>query len=227
MEKEKLHVYFVPGLAASTAIFEYIKLPEQEYEIHLLPWLVPVEKKESLHLYAQRMCSLITEKNFVLVGVSFGGIVVQEMSRHCKPLKVIIISSVKHHNELPLRLKVVKNTKAYKLTPIKMLTNIEQFAKYTYGDFIKKRAKLYQKYLSMRDENYLPWAIYNVLHWKQETVQNDIIHIHGNNDKIFPIKNIKNCIVIEGGTHVMILYKAKTINTILATELSKLSISKV
>ena len=218
MEKEKLHVYFVPGLAASTAIFEYIKLPEQEYEIHLLPWLVPLEKKESLSDYAQRMCLLITETNFVLVGVSFGGIMVQEMRKHCTPLKVVIISSVKHHNELPLRLKVVKNTKAYKLTPIKMLTNIEQFAKYTYGDFIKKRAKLYEKYLSMRDEKYLPWAIYNVLHWKQASDGNDIIHIHGDNDKIFPVKNIKNCVIVKGGTHVMILYKAN--------ELSKLSINK-
>jgi len=215
MKNEKLHVYFVPGLAASVTIFEYIKLPEDQFEIHLIPWLVPLEKKESIGNYAKRMCLSVTESNFVLVGVSFGGIMVQEMKKYCSPKKVIIISSVKHHNELPLRLKIVKNTKAYKLTPIKALTNIESFAKYTYGDFIKKRADLYKKYLSMRDKKYLPWAIHNVLHWKQDSNTDDIIHIHGNNDGIFPIKNIKNCIVIDGGTHIMILNKAKRINTIL------------
>ena len=46
-------------------------------------------------------------------------------------------------------------------------------------------------------------------------VNNNVIHIHGNKDEIFPIKYIKNCIVIEGGTHVMILNKAKRISLIL------------
>ncbi|MEE9349430.1 MAG: alpha/beta hydrolase, partial [Flavobacteriaceae bacterium] len=174
-----------------------------------------------LTVYAKRMCKEITETNFVLVGVSFGGIMVQEMAKYCKPKQTIIISSVKHHNELPLRLKIIKNTKAYKLTPIKALTNIESFAKYTYGDFIKKRTKLYEKYLSMRDKKYLPWAIHNVLHWKQTETDTNIIHIHGDNDGIFPLKNIKNCIIVEGGTHVMILNKAKKINTILASVLTE------
>ncbi len=215
MKKEKLHLYFVPGLAASTAIFEYIKLDESKYTIHLLPWLIPLSKEESLENYAKRMCKSITEKNHVLIGVSFGGIMVQEMSKISHPLKTIIISSVKHHNEMPLRLKIAKNTRAYKLTPVKALTNIEKFATYLYGDTIKKRAELYQKYLSMRDKKYLPWSIKNVLHWKQNSENNNIIHIHGNKDGIFPIKNINNCIIVEGGTHIMILNKARKISMIL------------
>jgi hypothetical protein len=87
MQKEKLHLYFVPGLAASTAIFEHIKLPKDKFEIHLLPWLVPISKEESIQSYAQRMCENIKEKNHVLIGVSFGGIMVQEMSKISNPLK--------------------------------------------------------------------------------------------------------------------------------------------
>jgi len=223
MKKEKLHVYFVPGLAASIAIFEYIRLPEDRFEIHLLPWLVPLTKDENLGNYAQRMCESITEKNHVLIGVSFGGIMVQEMRKISKPLQTIIISSVKHSNEFPLRLKIVKNTRAYKLTPIKAITNIEKFAEYLYGDAIKKRAELYKKYLSMRDEKYLPWSIKNVLHWTQNTNTDQIIHIHGNKDGIFPIKNIKNCIIVDGGTHIMILNKAKKISKIIAEKLEYLT----
>lgn len=220
MNKEKIHIYFVPGLAASTRIFEYIKLPEELFEIHLIPWLIPETKKEDLADYAKRMCENITESNFVLVGVSFGGIVVQEMCKHCKPIKTVIISSVKHHSEFPLRLKIAKTTKAYKLTPIKVLSNIDSFIKYMHSDFIKKRAELYKKYLSMRDDKYLPWAIHNVLHWKQDSNFENTIHIHGNKDNVFPIKNIKNCIVVDGGTHAMIIYKAKQINRILTDTLS-------
>lgn len=223
MQKEKLHVYFVPGLAASTSIFEYIKLPESKFEIHLLPWLIPLSKDENIKNYAKRMCVPISEKNHVLIGVSFGGIMVQEMSKTSNPLKTIIISSIKHQDEMPLRLKIAKNTRAYKLTPIKAITNIEKFTDYLYGDVIKKKAELYNKYLSMRGEKYLPWAIKNVLHWKQDSKKENIIHIHGNKDKIFPIKHIKNCIIVDGGTHIMILNKAKTINTILENVLSKIT----
>lgn len=220
LKTKKLHLYFVPGLAASTSIFKYIQLPKNLYEIHLLDWLVPESKDEPLEHYAKRMCERITETHFILLGVSFGGIIVQEMSEFCNPQKIIIISSVKHHNEFPKRINIVRKTKAYKLTPIKSISNIESFGKFAFGQTLKKRFHLYKEYLSMRDDKYLPWAIYNVIHWKQKLILNNLIHIHGNNDSIFPIKNISNCIHIEGGTHIMILNKAKEINRILAEVVS-------
>ena len=221
MKNEKLTIYFIPGLAASISIFEYIKLPKDRYEIQLLPWLVPLSKSESMADYSKRMCQSITKKKHVLVGVSFGGMVVQEMSKISHPIKTIIISSLKHHDEMPLLLKIAKKIRVYKLIPIKAIINFEKIAKYLNGG-INKRADLYKKYLSMRDQIYLPWAMKNVLHWKQEGDNSEIIHIHGDNDGIFPIKNIQNSILIKGGTHIMILNKAKKINSILIELLDNL-----
>lgn len=205
----------MPGLAASSAIFEHLELPKEKYQIHYLEWLIPDTKEETLDNYVKRLCKKVSEDNFVLIGVSFGGIIVQEMSKYIKPKQVIIISSVKHENELPKRLQYIRNTKAYKLAPISVLTNIEHFAKYAFGDFTKKRVELYRKYLSVRNKTYLTWAIYNVLHWKQTLDYSNVIHIHGNEDRVFPIKNIKNAVIVEKGTHIMILNKAKKINIIL------------
>ena len=213
--KIKSHIYFVPGLAASSTIFENLDLPKEQFEIHYLDWLVPKSLDENISDYAQRMCENILHKNPILIGVSFGGVMVQEMSKIISTKKIIIISSVKSKNELPRRLRVAKATKAYKLFPTKVVTNIEEFATYAFGETIKKRVDLYRKYLSMRDENYLPWAIRNILNWQQEESNTDIIHIHGSKDGIFPIKHIKKCIIIEGGTHVMILNKAKEISELL------------
>lgn len=213
----KTHIYFVPGLAASSKIFEFLDLPSEKYEIHYLDWLIPLSQNESITNYAKRMCDRITHKNPVLIGVSFGGIMVQEMSKLIAVKKTIIISSVKSKKELPRRLRVAKATKAYKLFPAKSIKNLENYSKYAFGSLAKKRVELYNKYLSMRDEKYLPWAIYNVLHWQQEEALPNIVHIHGNKDGVFPIKHIKNCIVIEGGTHVMILNKAKQISKLLTT----------
>ena len=211
----KNHIYFVPGLAASSNIFEYLEFPEDQFEIHFLDWLIPVSRSENIADYAQRMCTKIPHKDPILIGVSFGGVMVQEMSKIIPTKKTIIISSVKSKKELPKRLKVAKITKAYKLFPSKIVANIEEIAKYAFGETIKKRVELYRKYLSMRDENYLPWAIHNILNWQQEDPLPDITHIHGDQDGIFPIKHVENCKIIEGGTHVMILNKAKEISKLL------------
>lgn len=212
---QKIPIYFVPGLAASPAIFEYLELPKDRFDIHYLDWLVPKSQNEPLGDYAKRMCDRISHKNPVLVGVSFGGVMVQEMSKIIDTRKTIIISSVKSKNELPKRLRIAKATKAYKLLPTKSIMNIENLAKYTFGNGAQKRIDLYSKYLSMRDEKYLSWAVYNVLFWQQTEVLPNIVQIHGDADGVFPIKHIKDCIVIKGGTHVMILNKAKKISELL------------
>ena len=104
--------------------------------------------------------------------------------------------------------------------PTTYINSVEDFSKYAFGDFAKKRVKLYKEYLSVRNSHYLNWAIYNVLNWQQKKTLKNIIHIHGTEDHVFPIKHIKNCIPIEKGTHVMILNKAKTISKIIVQVLN-------
>lgn len=215
---EKTHIYFVPGLAANTKIFEYISLPKSHFELHFLEWLIPLSTNEPIENYAKRMCERVEHKNPILVGVSFGGIMVQEMNKIINCKKIIIISSIKSRNELPNRLKIAQKTKVYKLFPSKIIENIEEYERYFLGDYLKKRAELYKLYLSVRNADYLEWGIYNVLNWKQEKPLKNICHIHGNKDEIFPIKNIKNTIKINDGTHIMILNKAKKISQILEKE---------
>lgn len=209
------HLYLFPGLAASSKIFEHISLPKNEFEIHLLEWKNPITLDESIEDYAKRMCEDVKHKTPVLIGVSFGGILVQEMSKIIDVEKIIIVSSIKTHKELPTRLKVLRDTKAYKLFPTRIAENLEEYTKYFVGDFLKKRAKLYKKFLSVRNAEYMEWAIYNVLNWKQNEISENLVHIQGTDDHIFPSKHINNFIPVEKGTHEMILTKAKTISHII------------
>ena len=214
----KTHVYFVPGLAANIKIFEYLSLSDEHFELHYLSWILPKSLNETIEEYAQRMCANIQHKNPILVGVSFGGVMVQEMSKLINCRKVILISSIKTNKELPKRLKIAQITRAYKLFPSNIIANIESYEHYFFNDYLKKRAELYKLYLSIRDKDYLQWAIYNVLHWQQEEPLKNVIHIHGNKDEVFPVKHIENYIEVENGTHIMILNKAKTISKILEKE---------
>ena len=203
----KIHVYFMPGMAASSSIFERIQLPRDTFEMHLLEWEIP-ERHETIEDYAQRIAKNIRHDNVILVGVSFGGILVQEMKPFVKPKKVIIISSVKSNIEFPTRFKVAKTTKAYKLIPTKLLENIDSLTKFTFGSSIlKQKLKLYEKFLSVRDAHYLDWAIEQIINWKRTEIDPEVIHIHGDADEVFPIRHIKNCHIVKGGTHIMVLTK--------------------
>lgn len=201
----------MPGLAASAQIFERIELPNAIFEIVLLEWEIPLDN-ETLLEYAKRMTQKIQHPNPVLIGVSFGGILVQEMAQFIQVRKVIIISSVKTNLEFPRRMKVAKTTKAYKLIPTALFANIESLSKFSFGKKINQRIKLYEKFLRVRDKRYLDWAVEQVILWERTIADASVIHIHGDEDDVFPIKNIQNCIVVKGGTHVMILSKYKWLN---------------
>ncbi len=211
MSHHKTHVYFMPGMAANPSIFDRIVLPENNFIVHYLEWIIP-NKNETISDYARRLLENVKHESPVLVGVSFGGIIVQEMAKHIHPKKVIIISSVKSNKELPKRMIFAKYTKVYKMLPTNLVNNVELLVKYAFGEKVIKRLELYEKYLSIRDKKYLDWAIYQIINWKQEVTDPKIIHIHGEKDAVFPISYIKDCIVVKGGTHVMIINKYRWFN---------------
>lgn len=211
MNHNLIHVYLMPGMAANPIIFEHIKLPEDQFKIHWLEWIIPTDN-ETISDYALRMCTFIKHDNVVLIGVSFGGVLVQEMSKQISVRKLIIVSSVKSMNELPKHMLLVKKTKAYKLIPTQLASSMDLFAKYVFGNNVAKRLDLYMKYLSVNDSRYLSWAIKQMVCWNQEIHNPNIVHIHGDNDAVFPIKNIKNCVTIKNGTHIMIINKYKWFN---------------
>lgn len=205
-------VYLMPGLAASPLIFQKLKLSESQFKTVLLEWQLPLSLDESLSAYAKRMALKVTAKNAVLVGVSFGGILVQEMAQFCEPQKTIIISSVKCRAELPVRMHWVADLKIYNALPYSLASHLQLLKKMSFGDYFKKRVELYEKFLSVNDKLYLKWAVKNVVQWERKSIDTSVIHIHGTADEIFPTVNLKGFIAVEGGSHIMILNKYKWLN---------------
>jgi len=216
MADQRIHVYFMPGMAANISIFEKIRLPEDIFSMHYLDWIIP-KKEISLEDYARQMCDKIGHDNVVLIGVSFGGILVQEMAKYIPVRKIIIISSVKNKSELPKRMIFAKYTQAHKLLPTGLVNNVELLTKYAFGETVQKRLALYERYLSVRDKYYLDWSLDKIINWQQSECPKNLVHIHGDKDPVFPIGHIKGCITIENGTHAMIIYRYKWFNEHLPT----------
>ncbi|MEO9954762.1 alpha/beta hydrolase [Nonlabens sp.] len=204
------HVYLMPGMAASPLIFENLKLPEKDFTIHNLEWIIP-KVKEPLTTYVARLLEHVKHENPVLIGVSFGGVIVQEMAKQIDVDKVILISTVKSKKEFPRRMRFSKVTKLHKILPTRLVENFDLLVKYNPG-FAPKKIELYKKYLSVNNRIYLNWALDTILNWDQEEPLLNSIHIHGDEDPIFPIKYINDCIIVPGGTHIMIINRFRWFN---------------
>ena len=200
---ETTHLYLMPGMAASPKIFEFLEFPES-IKAHWLSWIPPLEN-ETIQSYAARMCERIEHENPVLLGVSFGGVLVQEMALQIKVRKVIVVSSVKSREELPLTMRLSQKTNAHKLLPLQWVENMESLALFTFGKAIKRRLSMYRRYLSERDVNYLKWSIHTIVNWETPSALKNRIHIHGTEDTVFPIKGIQEPVLKIKGEHAMII----------------------
>lgn len=201
----------MPGMAASPKIFEHIRLDASVFETYHLDWFIP-EKGASLAQYALQMCAKIQHQNPVLLGVSFGGMLVQEMAKQIETKRVIAVSSIKNKNEMPKRMLFAKYTKIHKLLPTGLVNNVELLAKYAFGETVTKRLDLYEQYLGLRDKQYIDWAIDQIVNWQQIDPPSGLVHIHGEKDAVFRFSNIKDCITVKNGTHTMIIHRAKWFN---------------
>ncbi|MTG97976.1 alpha/beta hydrolase [Myroides albus] len=208
----KIPIFFFPGMTSNSLIFERINIDLDLYEPFYFEWL-PIVEEQSLSEYCDRYIELMPQPNPVLIGVSFGGIIAQEISKKIEVRKTIIISSVRSNKEFPNLYRFARKTKLYKLLP----TGKVNFFLKVYQFFLSKKHKermiMYDKYLPLRSKGYLDWCIDKILNWNQESNLENVIHIHGEKDELFPIKNIENAIVLKGGTHAMILTKYKWFNS--------------
>lgn len=204
------HIYFVPGLAASTGIFDFIDLPSDQFTMHLIAWELPKEN-ESLAAYCNRFKRHIVHDRPILIGVSFGGIVAQELAKQLDVEKLVIISSVKSTAEFPRRIRYAKPIQLHKALPTFLIEHIEWLFKYNFG-IGQKKLERYSRYLSVRNKKYLNWCFDKIVNWTQKVAAKDVIHIHGERDTVFPPKYIKNCIIIPDAGHAAIITHAKWIN---------------
>ncbi len=205
------HVYCVPGMCAKPTIFEHLHLPKDRYCIHWIPWKMPT-KKEPIEVYSKRMCTEVKHKNVILIGVSLGGVVIQEMQKFISVKKLILISSVKTKYEIPPIMQWGRRTRLYKLLPAWLAKHFRKMERWPLGKYIKSRLHIYNKFIGVDDKRYIRWAAHEFLYWNRTEPLPGIIHIQGTKDQILPAKYIKNCILVEGGTHLMIINRFRWFN---------------
>lgn len=214
-------VYFISGQAADEKIFENLSLPPNTKVRHV-QWMEPL-LKESLPHYCQRLCDQIdTSEAFVLIGVSFGGIVSVELNKLIRPKEVIIISSIATKNELPTIFKLFNLLKLQKIVPSQIYKWYSPMLNWYFGATSVREKELMKLYTKSASKNYMKWATNEILNWKNETRPSNLFHIHGTKDRIFPHQKTHADIKIENGTHLMIHNRSQEISKILSERINSI-----
>lgn len=211
---QKLALYIVSGLATDERVFQHIHFPAST-EVHHIAWKIPL-RNETLDAYVDRMIKEIDQsKPFVLLGLSFGGVMVQEMAKKINPLETIIISSIRSAKELPSYFRVIGKLKLNRIFPFGFFKFPNFIVNWFFGAKSRDDKNLMAGILRDADTSLIKWSVEQLLAWKNEKPDETIFRIHGSRDRLLPLGKNKTDALVSGGGHLMVYNKAEDIEIIL------------
>ncbi|MFT6963604.1 MAG: pimeloyl-ACP methyl ester carboxylesterase [Flammeovirgaceae bacterium] len=218
-QEKKIDLHLFSGLGADRRLYQYLKFPDY-CNVNYIDWLSPIKKNETLYNYCQRLAwSIDSGRPHSIMGISFGGIIAKEMAKITNPEKIILISSIKQPSEFPPYFKAMKPIGLHNLFAPKFLKGFAKFAKRAFGVKNDEGSKLFADMVDKTPDDFFPWAITQMLEWTNAEIPENLVHLHGTNDIIFPHKYIKDFIPIEKGSHAMTMEFPDQITTILTKEI--------
>lgn len=210
----KHRIYLIPGQGADERLFSELKL--DNCELNVLKFLVP-GKDELLPEYAKRMSEQIdTAQSFSIVGVSLGGMIAVEMSKFLPAEKIVIISSAKGREELPVRYRMMKYVPLYKMFPGVLLKRMANIARPIVEPESKAKTPVFKAMIDAKDPQFMQRSIHMIVNWDNKQAPANLVHIHGTKDKTLPIRYIDNkAIKVKGGGHMVTLVRSGEISKLL------------
>ncbi|MEL6816051.1 MAG: alpha/beta hydrolase [Cyanobacteria bacterium J06598_3] len=206
-------IYFVSGLGADERIFQWLRYDGFE-PVHI-QWIAP-ERSEPIENYAQRLTEQIDEDNPVIVGLSFGGMIAIEIAKQMKTQKIILLSSVKKTAEIPFYFKLFRALPLHRIFPFKsLLWAVYWLAYWLFSPGGKEEKQLLKTILKETDPHFLKWALHKVVVWKNHEIPENLVHIHGRGDRIFPYRFVTPTYTVQGCGHLMVMNQAEEVSNLL------------
>jgi hypothetical protein len=212
----KRKIYCIPGQGVDHRLFLRMKI--EGAELIPIKW-VTADESETMQSYARKLSVQIDTTNpFYLMGVSFGGMLCAEMCEFLSQEKAFIISSAKKRDELPLKIRMLKYFPVFRLFGNKFFRSVALSNKWVFG-LKTSDEDLFRDMLKDLPENYFKHTASCIVGWNRTSHNKNIIHIHGTNDKLIPLRKNMNALQIEKGTHFMVLNDVMEISRIINFQL--------
>ena len=201
-------IYGISGLGTDERVFKYLELSQK---IEPIRWIKPKDG-ESIQSYAHELSDQIKDEEFILIAVSFGGLIAVEMNKFLKPRLTILISSASEKSDLRVVYRLIGMTGFVRYIPSFLLTPPKILMCWLFG---AKNKELLYEILDDTDLEFTKWAIMQLITWNNTDKTSDLIKIHGTKDKLIPYKQNNQTIAIESGEHFMVVDNAREISQLL------------
>ncbi|KFD38939.1 alpha/beta hydrolase [Schleiferia thermophila] len=219
------HVYLISGLGADQRAFSLFTRYFQ-HKHTFLPWIEPLSD-EPLEAYALRMARGKIDTRFkrrIGIGLSFGGIIGRALLEKNLLTHLILISSVKSPAEFRPLFRILRVVPVYRWVPATALKKILLNSGLIIPSALRHEHQcIMAEMFAQHSASYYKWAIHTLLQMPSLPHLENIYHVHGTHDEVFPIRYICNAIEIAGGSHLMILTRGKDISRIIEQIVSDLS----
>jgi pimeloyl-ACP methyl ester carboxylesterase len=209
----------LPGLGADARLLESQRAVLPQLEVP--PWL-PHREEETLAEYGRRMAQTIDPTGpFYLGGVSFGGMVAQEIARYLRPRAIILIASCRRGAAIAPHLKYfVRFADMFPDRVFDAGLGLSQAFASKFGKLLPADEALLGEMFAAVSARFVRWGIAAITEWPGvEQLDVPVVHIHGSDDEWIPLESVEPDQVIPGGGHLINLTHAAQVNAFLAERL--------
>lgn len=207
-----MNVYFLSGLGADKTVFQFLDL--SWCTPVFIDWIPPL-KQESLRHYALRLWQSHIPPGALVVGLSFGGMLVTEMAKEDTNLSAVVLSGAKTKQEIPSYYRTGNFLPLHSVVPAAAQRWFMLRIKGMLGIHQQQNIQVYRNLIRRSDTVFNAWAINALLRWDNTTIPSNIVHVHGTHDRILPVKFIQPDITVSKGGHMMVMEQAAEISGLL------------
>ena len=222
-------IIFLPGLGTDERLIE----PQRALPAHIEvpPWLQPLHERESLPSYAKRLAATLDASTpFYLAGISFGGMLAQEVARHVRPRRVFLLSSCTSRHGIPHVYRVAGDVLMPYLVPA-ILNPLKSLPSRVRSVGPALRLPMWPSHMlacnrvvheMVRDcpPKLFRWSVQALLRWDGHAEPiGPVVHIKGSRDIVLPHHLCRPTHLVRGAGHLMNMTHADRVNEIIARHL--------
>lgn len=202
-----MRAIFLPGVGVDGRLFR----PQRElpFPFDVPPWL-PVRRREPLAAYARRFAESVGRAD-LLVGVSFGGVLAQELASRVGARLVVGIATGRHRRDVPRLLRfaelVARNIAPLTTAPGRLAVQARLF-----GGLTPRQARLMVSMMKESSPEFVREAARMVCGWEGCPAACPSRFLHGREDLIMRPRTFQPDVWIEGAGHLVNLTHARRVN---------------
>lgn len=204
-----MKIYCISGLGADKRVFNFL---EVEAELIHIEWS-PSYQWESLHDYAKKLCEQIdTSEPFVILGVSFGGMLATEMNKFVTPAKTILMSSLARGSEFPFWIQIGRKIRLHRYLPDYFFAMKAFFLIWFFNIRSERGKKTMLAITGDTDKFFNKLSLDKILTWNNESLPQNLVRIHGTADKLLPAPKGQVDYHVKGAGHFAIVENAEEVS---------------